>query len=140
MTLPLFGHSFVGNIPRAALGSGAQLATFGPLKEYMQRNNLNFSNAILNSFVCSTIAGTAMAITITPPDVILTRLYNQPLDDMGRGKYYNGFVDCLIKIVKTEGASALYKGFWPSYLRVAPHSTLVLVFYDEAKSMRDQYF
>lgn len=81
-----------------------------------------------------------MAITITPPDVILTRLYNQPLDDAGKGKYYSGVVDCLIKIVKTEGPSALYKGFWPSYLRVAPHSTLVLVFYDEVKAMRDKFF
>lgn len=129
----------IGNIPRAALGSGAQLATFEPLKDYMRRNNLSFTNPTLNSFVCSTIAGTAMAITITPPDVILTRLYNQPLDDAGKGKYYSGVTDCLIKIIKTEGPSALYKGFWPSYLRVAPHSTLVLVFYDEAKAMRDKF-
>lgn len=129
----------IGNIPRAALGSGAQLATFEPLKDYMRRNNLSFTNPTLNSFVCSTIAGTAMAITITPPDVILTRLYNQPLDDAGKGKYYSGVTDCLVKIIKTEGPSALYKGFWPSYLRVAPHSTLVLVFYDEAKAMRDKF-
>lgn len=130
----------IGNIPRAALGSGAQLATFEPLKDYMKRNQLNFTNATLNTFVCSTIAGSTMAVAITPPDVILTRLYNQPLDDHGRGKFYSGVYDCLVKIVKTEGASALYKGFWPSYLRVAPHSTLVLLFYDESKTLRDKWF
>lgn len=129
----------IGNIPRAALGSGAQLATFEPLKDYMRRNNLGFTNPTLNSFVCSAIAGSAMAIMITPPDVLLTRLYNQPLDDAGKGKYYSGVLDCLIKIIKTEGPTALYKGFGPSYLRVAPHSTLVLVFYDEAKAMRDKF-
>lgn len=130
----------IANIPRAALGSGAQLATFGPLKEYMQRNNLSFSSPIVNSFVCSTIAGTTMAVAITPPDVIITRLYNQPLDDAGKGKFYGGVYDCLIKIIKNEGVSALYKGFWPSYLRIAPHSTLVLVFYDESKAFRDRLF
>lgn len=128
----------IGNIPRAALGSGAQLATFEPLKDYLKRNDLSFKNPTVNSFACSTVAGVAMAITITPPDVILTRLYNQPLDDAGKGKYYSGFFDCLIKIIKTEGFSGLYKGFWPSCLRVAPHSTLVLLFYDEAKAIRDK--
>lgn len=130
----------IGNIPRAALGSGAQLATFEPLKGYMARNDLSFKNSTVNSFVCSTIAGSAMAVTITPPDVILTRLYNQPLDNAGNGKYYNGVYDCFIKIIKTEGFSGLYKGFWPSYIRVATHSTLVLLFYDELKPVRDKLF
>lgn len=128
------------NIPRAALGNGAQLATYEPLKDYMKRNDLSFSNSIVNSFICSSVAGTTMSIAMTPPDVILTRLYNQPLDDAGKGKYYSGVYDCLVKIIRAEGFSGLYKGFWPSYLRLAPHSTLVLVFYDEAKKMRDTFF
>lgn len=130
----------IGNIPRAALGSGAQLATFEPLKDYMARNNYNFTNPTLNSFVCSVIAGKTMAVAIAPPDVILTRLYNQPLDDTGKGKYYSGVYDCFCKIIQTEGFAGLYKGFWPSYLRIAPHSTLVLLCYDELKVVRDQLF
>lgn len=130
----------IGNIPRAALGGGAQLATFEPLKEFLKRNNWNFTNSTLNSFVCSAISGSMMAIAITPPDIILTRLYNQPLDDTGKGKYYNGVYDCLKKIIKIEGISGLYKGFWPNYIRIAPHSTLVLLFYDEAKAHRDRLF
>lgn len=106
------------------LGNGAQLATYEPLKDYMKRNGLSFSNSTVNSFICSCIAGTTMAIAVNPPDVILTRLYNQPLDDAGRGKYYSGVYDCFIKIVKTEGFSGLYKGFWPAYIRQAPHSIL----------------
>lgn len=130
----------IGNIPRAALGGGAQLATFEPLKEYLKRNDLNFKNPTLNSFVCSAIAGSVMAVAITPPDIILTRLYNQPLDDNGKGKYYKGVCDCLCKIVKVEGLSGLYKGFMPNFIRIAPHSTIVLLFYDEAKAYRDRLF
>lgn len=129
----------IGNIPRAVLGSGAQLATFEPLKEYLERNNLSLPNRFLNVFACSTIAGSTMAVAITPPDVILTRLYNQPLDDAGKGKYYKGFFDCMVKVVRIEGVQALYKGFWPNYLRVAPHSTLVLLFYDYSKQLRDAW-
>lgn len=129
----------IGNIPRAALGSGAQLATFGPTKEFLAKNNLNLENSIANSFLCGMIAGSTMAIAITPPDIILTRMYNQPLDHMGRGKYYSGVVDCFWKVLKAEGIAGLYKGFWPNYLRIAPHSCLVLLLYDEAKSFRDTY-
>lgn len=129
----------VGNIPRAALGSGAQLATFGPLREYLRRNNMSTHNPFLDTFICSAIAGSTMSVAITPPDVILTRLYNQPLDDHGKGKYYKGFFDCLMKVVKIEGFQALYKGFWPNYLRVAPHSTFVLLFYDYSKFWRDKW-
>lgn len=128
------------NIPRAGLGNGAQLATYEPLKDYMKRNNFAFENSTVNSFICSTIAGAAMSIAVTPPEIIITRLYNQPLDENGQGKYYSGFLDCFWKIIKAEGPSGLYKGFWPAYVRLAPHSTLVLVFYDEAKKLRDKYF
>lgn len=130
----------VGNIPRAILGSGAQLATFEPLKDYLERNNLSLSNRFLNVFMCSAIAGSMMAVAITPPDVILTRLYNQPLNDLGKGKYYKGFFDCMMKVVRIEGLQALYKGFWPNYIRVAPHSTFVLFFYDYSKQLRDSWF
>lgn len=130
----------IGNIPRAALGSGAQLATFGTTKEFLKKHNLCFESSILNSFVCGLLAGSTMSVAITPPDIILTRLYNQPLDDYGKGKFYNGVIDCFWKVLKTEGLRGLYKGFWPTYYRIAPHSTLVLLFYDEAKLIRDRYF
>lgn len=130
----------IGNIPRAFLGSGAQLATFDPLKQYLAANNLSLSNPTLNSFFCSAIAGSVMAVAIAPPDVILTRLYNQPLDDAGKGKFYSGVYDCLVKMIKTEGVTSLYKGFWPCYLRIAPHSTLLLLFYDEMKMWRDKVY
>lgn len=129
----------IGNIPRAVLGSGAQLATFEPTKELLKRHNLCFQSTTANSFVGALIAGTTMSIAITPPDIILTRLYNQPLDEAGKGKFYSGVVDCFWKICKTEGVFGLYKGFWPNYLRMAPHSTLVLLLYDEAKAFRNKY-
>lgn len=130
----------LGNVPRAALGSGAQLATFEPTKQFMKRHNWQFNNSIANSFVCGLTAGSVMSIAITPPDIILTRLYNQPLNDMGKGTYYSGVIDCFLKVLKTEGLQGLYKGFWPNYFRIAPHSTLVLLFYDQIKEARDVFY
>ncbi|XP_053965107.1 solute carrier family 25 member 35-like [Anastrepha ludens] len=126
-------------VPRAALGSGAQIATFGKTKT-MLRDNGWVTQPTLNSFCAGGIAGSIMSLTITPPDVITTRLYNQGVDASGKGVFYNGWLDCVVKIVRSEGLRGLYKGFWPNYLRIAPHSTLVLLFFDELLSIRNKYF
>lgn len=104
------------NLPRALLGSGGQLAAFGYSKDFLERKYRNAMPAAMISFCSGAIAGTVMAITMTPPDVLATRLYNQGVDANGKGLYYNGVIDCLIKVVKSEGVMSLYKGFWPHYV------------------------
>ncbi|XP_073844390.1 solute carrier family 25 member 35-like [Musca autumnalis] len=122
-------------IPRAAIGSGAQIATFGKTKQMLKEYDLVTQSA-LNSFCAGLIAGSLMSVAITPPDVISTRLYNQGWDER---RNYNGWIDCCVKILKSEGIYGLYKGFWANYLRIAPHSTLVLLFFDELLLVRDKY-
>lgn len=125
----------IATIPRSMLGSGGQLATFGFSKDYIIRNNL-IADPSLVALTAGFLAGTVMSITITPPDTIVTRLYNQGLDKNGKGIYYKGVVDCCFKIVKKEGLFALYKGFWAQYFRMGPHATLVLLFFDEINRFR----
>lgn len=86
-------------IPRAAVGSGAQIATFGKTKYMLKEYDL-VTQPTLNSFCAGLIAGSIMSVAITPPDVISTRLYNQGWDERCR---YNGWLDCCIKILKAEG-------------------------------------
>lgn len=126
------------HIPRAALGSGAQIAAFGKVKVLLKEHNLIVQPTV-NSFAAGAIAGSFMSLAITPPDVVATRLYNQGVDEHGKGLYYRGMWDCCVKILKTEGLYGMYKGFWANYLRIAPHSTLVLLFFDELLAMRDGY-
>ncbi|TMW45567.1 hypothetical protein DOY81_009353 [Sarcophaga bullata] len=76
-------------IPRAAIGSGAQIATFGKTKFLLKDYDL-VTQPTLNSFCSGLIAGSIMSVAITPPDVISTRLYNQGWDERGR---YNGWLD-----------------------------------------------
>lgn len=133
-------RNFSANIPRSFLASGAQLATFEPVKDFMRRHNFSFGNPTLDSLFVATIASTSCSIAITPPDIVLTRLFNQPTDDTGRGKYYNGAIDCACKLIKFEGISALYKGFFPIFFRVTPHSTIVLFLFDKGKMYRNKYF
>lgn len=73
---------------------------------------------------------------MNPTDVVSTRIYNQASNSSGQGMYYSGVIDCFIKIIKIEGFRALFKGFWPHYVRMGPHSVLVLLFFDELKAFK----
>ncbi|XP_054740057.1 solute carrier family 25 member 35-like [Anastrepha obliqua] len=127
-----------GVLPRVAIGSSTQIATFGKTKEILRDYDI-VTQSTFNSLCAAFIAGTVVAVAITPPDVVSTRLYNQEVDTYGKGVLYKGWLDCISKIFRTEGIRGLYKGFWANYLRQAPHSTLLLLFFDILITARDKY-
>ena len=57
------------------------------------------------------------------------------LDNRGKGLYYSGFLDCFWKILSKEGPLGFYKGWSASWFRLAPHTVLSLVFWDEARKL-----
>lgn len=135
-------HGIVGlyrgvlvTVPRGMMGSGTQIATFGWTKDFLQRRFPDIDPTV-TSLIGGASAGTAMAIAMNPTDVISTRLYNQGVNASGKGIYYSGVIDCFIKVLKTEGFRGFYKGFWPHYIRIGPHSALVLLFFDELKALK----
>lgn len=83
-------------------------------------------NSWKSTLAAAMLSGVAVAVAMTPFDVISTRLYNQKLNSHGKGLYYSGPVDCLVKVFRSEGVLGLYKGCLANYLRVGPHSVLTL--------------
>ncbi|XP_068629681.1 solute carrier family 25 member 35-like isoform X2 [Battus philenor] len=124
-----------GMMIRNSIGSASQIASYSMSKEWMDENDLFQQSKYLSAFVASNIGAVTKTVTLTPMDVIMTRLYNQAVDVNGRGLLYSGIVDCAHKITKTEGLLAFYKGIGPSYLRQAPHTVLLLVFWDMLKDL-----
>ena len=80
-------------------------------------------------FVSSIIAGFVTASTTSPLDVIKTRIMNQ---DSER-KSYKNILDCLMKILKTEGFSGLYKGFFPNWMRLGPHTIICFLVFERLR-------
>lgn len=124
-------------VPRGMMGSGSQIATFGWTKDFLQRNFTDLNHTTI-SLISGATAGTVMAVAMNPADVCSTRLYNQGVNASGKGIYYSGVIDCFVKIFKTEGFRGFYKGFWPHYIRIGPHSALVLLFFDELKELKEK--
>lgn len=125
-----------GMMIRNSIGSASQIASFAVCKEWMDNNNLFQQSKYLSAFLASNIGAIVKTVTLTPMDVIMTRLYNQGVDANGRGVLYSGIADCANKITKTEGLLAFYKGIGPSYFRQAPHTVLLLVFWDILKDLQ----
>ncbi|XP_022918303.2 solute carrier family 25 member 35-like [Onthophagus taurus] len=122
-------------IPRSFLGSTAQLTTFTYSKEISQKYKLLTNYPLLETFMASMISGLFLSVMITPFDLVCIRLYNQGVDSKGKGLLYNNFLDCFLKVSKSEGFWGFYKGIGPCYLRLGPHTVLSLVFWDILKDV-----
>ncbi|XP_055042411.2 mitochondrial uncoupling protein 4 [Misgurnus anguillicaudatus] len=112
---------WVPNVQRAALVNLGDLMTYDTVKHFLLRNTSIQDNSFCHglSSICS---GLVAAIMGTPADVVKTRVMNQPRDSNGRGLIYKSSIDCLVKSVRGEGFLSLYKGFLPTWFRMAPWS------------------
>uniref|UniRef100_A0A4W3JH92 Brain mitochondrial carrier protein 1-like n=1 Tax=Callorhinchus milii TaxID=7868 RepID=A0A4W3JH92_CALMI len=81
-----------------------------------------------SSFTC----GLAGALASNPVDVVRTRMMNQKVS-MDSHLLYGGTLDGLLKIWRSEGFLALYKGFWPNWLRLGPWNIIFFITYEQLK-------
>jgi hypothetical protein len=89
------------------------------------------SDGIQLQFMAAFSAGFFMTCTVSPFDIIRTRLMNQPSD----AKLYNGFGDCAMKIFKNEGPLGFWKGFIPIWSRFAPTTCLQLIIFEQLRKV-----
>ncbi|XP_051493354.1 solute carrier family 25 member 34 isoform X1 [Apus apus] len=75
-----------GAVPRVAVGSAAQLATFASAKDWVCERRWFGEGSWAAVLAGGMVSGVAVAVTMTPFDVISTRLYNQPVDADGTVK------------------------------------------------------
>jgi len=133
-----FWRGSLASMSRALVASSVQIGSFPKAKALLKDNGW-VTHPVLLSFCAGLTSGSLVSVANSPLDVVTTRMYNQPVDEKGRGLVYRGLVDCFTKILKTEGLHGMYKGFWPIYLRTAPHNTLIFVFFDKLLYLRDHY-
>merc|ERR1712226_1159245 len=70
------------------------------------------------SFIAGMTAGSVSAFSVNPFDVVKTRL--QVLNKGAGEESYNGVIDAVRKIPKTEGPSAFFKGALCRMIVIAP--------------------
>jgi solute carrier family 25 aspartate/glutamate transporter 12/13 len=76
-------------------------------------------------FSLTAIAGALGVITLSPLELIKTRLMNQRITKQG-GRLYTNSLDCLRQVLRSEGIFGLYRGLVPQMLGVAPEKAIKL--------------
>ncbi|XP_017111642.1 mitochondrial uncoupling protein 4 isoform X1 [Drosophila elegans] len=124
----------IPNVQRAALVNLGDLTTYDTIKHLIM-DRLQMPDCHTVHVLASVCAGFVAAIMGTPADVVKTRIMNQPTDEKGRGLLYRGSVDCLRQTVAKEGFVALYKGFLPCWIRMAPWSLTFWLSFEQIRKM-----
>ncbi|KAH0626250.1 hypothetical protein JD844_001097 [Phrynosoma platyrhinos] len=126
--------------------NGIRLGSYGIVKTHIQAQSAaeiavghQYQHEVFpkDSWLVALSAGMvssfAVALTFSPFDVASTRLYSQPVGPDGQGLLYKGLLDCLAKIIRSEGFLGVYKGLGASYFRIGPHTILSLFFWDQLR-------
>jgi solute carrier family 25 thiamine pyrophosphate transporter 19 len=87
------------------------------------------------SLVCGGASGVFAKTVVYPLDFVKKRLQVQGFEE-ARSKFgatprYNGALDCLVKVARTEGYHSLFKGYVPSLLKAAVTTAAHFAFYEQ---------
>ena len=121
-------------VQRAMLVQLGDLTAYDQAKQFWQRDMGLADGPVLHA-CSSAVAGLVAATMGAPADVIKTRVMNQPLDEYGRGTIYKSTLDCARQTVKNEGLTALYKGWLPTWMRMAPWSLAFFLSFEQLRRL-----
>ncbi|KAJ1455242.1 mitochondrial carrier domain-containing protein [Pelagophyceae sp. CCMP2097] len=127
-----FYRGMDANIVRAFANNGTKMATYDVSKSALAEATGWDKASIPLQALASVVAGFFMTIAVAPFDISRTRLMNQPADKpQGPARVYYTIFDTLYKIVKHDGPLVLWRGFIPMWARIAPTTTLQLLFFEQ---------
>ena len=118
---------------RAMVVNAAQLASYSQAKQGILETGY-IQDGIFCHFLASMFSGLVTTAASMPVDIAKTRIQNQKYID-GKPEY-KGAIDVILKVVRSEGVTALWKGFTPYYFRLGPHTVLTFIFLEQ---MNKQY-
>uniref|UniRef100_A0A6P4E245 Mitochondrial 2-oxoglutarate/malate carrier protein n=1 Tax=Drosophila rhopaloa TaxID=1041015 RepID=A0A6P4E245_DRORH len=116
--LPTVGRAMVVNM--------VQLASYSLMKNHL-RGYLN--EGIPLHMSAAVVSGLLTTLASMPLDMAKTRIQQMRMID-GKPEYA-GTIDVLKKVLKNEGAFAMWKGFTPYLIRMGPHTVFSFVFLEQ---------
>ena len=104
--------SLIGFVPYSALSYGF----FNMNKQYLCNDPTNVSP--FERMLCGGLAGLCAVSFTYPTDLIRRRLQLQGFDPLV--PRYSGILDCVKKIIATDGITGIYRGLGACYMKIFP--------------------
>lgn len=114
------------NVGRNAIVNVAEIVCYDIIKDCLLKYT-SLEDNIPCHFTAAVIAGFATTVAASPIDVVKTRYMNS------KPGQYRGAIDCAIQMGRSEGASAFYKGFVPSFARLVSWNIVLWITYEQLK-------
>ncbi|PWN26373.1 mitochondrial carrier [Jaminaea rosea] len=110
---------------RHVLWNGGYFGCIHQVRSLMPKAN-GKGEELRNNFISGAIGGFVGTALNTPADLVKSRIQNTPRVP-GVVPKYNWTFPSMLTIAREEGAAALYKGFTPKVLRLAPGGGVLLL-------------
>lgn len=135
----LTGYAFF----RDKLSSFASNNTF----DSSNKTTLSQGQEFAVHFSAGMLAEAVTCIIYVPVDVVKERMQVQSRESMKSNNdslrkpqsyHYNGSLDALKQIIRSEGMQGIYRGYWATLASFGPFSALYFVFYERCKDWSKQ--
>ena len=126
-TIPQLYRGVHASLIGYGLLTGLQYTSYGYINNLIK--DTPFDTKLMSGGICGCFAVTIMY----PSDLIRRRLQIQTFDKSV--PQYNGIIDCIRKIVKSEGIPGLYRGLTVNYLKTFPTFAIQFYVLDEMKKL-----
>ncbi|PVV01978.1 hypothetical protein BB560_003582 [Smittium megazygosporum] len=130
-----FTRLYRGIIPNIGLSmvmTASQIGSYDLFKQILVYYGMSEKSSYTH-LASSTLASLVAATAVSPIDVAKTRIMDS------KNKVYNGLFDALITIPRKEGIQALFKGWTPAFLRLAPHTIAMFIVLEQLKKAYIKY-
>jgi len=117
------------NVTRAILMNASQVGSYDFFKTWLLANPVPLTDhqmreGLFLHVVASTLAGTVATTVCSPADVVRSRVM---------ASTDKGPLEVIIGSVRQEGVRFLFKGWTPAFVRLAPNTVLLFVFFEQLK-------
>jgi hypothetical protein len=130
---------------RASVIAAVELSSYDKLKSHAEAF-LQLPSTDVRVFIAAALCASVLTALISCPfDVARSRMMNQNVSKMGKGKFktpnYRGALECMLLIVREEGFLALWTGCLSYLLRLGPNAILTFTFLELIRSflMNNRY-
>ncbi|KAJ8920403.1 hypothetical protein NQ315_005269 [Exocentrus adspersus] len=124
------------NVWGAGSSWGLYFLFYNAIKTHMQKGDTDIQLPASTHLLAASEAGLMTLLITNPLWVVKTRLCLQ-FDTSTQA--YNGMMDALVKIYKTDGVKGYYKGFIPGVFGVS-HGAVQFMVYEEMKKYYSHYY
>ncbi|XP_008053097.1 mitochondrial brown fat uncoupling protein 1 [Carlito syrichta] len=114
------------NLMRNIIINCTELVTYDLMKETLVKNKL-MADDVPCHLVSALIAGFCTTLLSSPADVVKTRFINSTPGQ------YTSVPSCAMTMLTNEGPTAFFKGFVPSFLRLASWNVIMFVCFEKLK-------